>query len=335
MPWERVITMLFFRFLFQYRFTTAAFLLFAAVFAGVFYLYGAPAEAVLYAGVLCAGAVLAAAVPRFLKFRKRHLLMQDIYANLPLKTENLPPPENPAEEDLNRMVVRLSALCRENAARFSAARRESVDYYTVWLHQIKTPIAAMRMILQSEDTETGRALSAELFSIEQYADMALNYLRLDSPSSDFVIRRYDLGGIVRKAVHRYAPLMIRRKIRLEYADPHAQVLTDEKWLLFIIEQLLSNAVKYTAKGTVKIDFEEGILRISDTGIGIASEDLPRIFEKGFTGLGGRTDGKSTGLGLYLCKRAADKLGHALCVSSRAGEGTMFTIDLRSEELELD
>lgn len=166
--------------------------------------------------------------------------------------------------------------------------------------------------------------------------MALNYFRLDNSSSDFIIKKYDLDSIIRQAIHRYAPLFIRQKIRLIYTGTDSTVLTDEKWLLFIIEQILSNAVKYTLSGSVTIDFtEDKILKITDTGIGIVPEDLPRIFEKGFTGFGGRANKKATGLGLYLCKKAANKLSHSLSVQSKVGIGTTFSIDLNTSKLEVE
>lgn len=126
------------------------------------------------------------------------------------------------------------------------------------------------------------------------------YLRLGSESSDYVFREYDLDTIIRQAIHKYAPQFIRRRIRLEYTPVKIRVLTDEKWLLLIIEQVMSNSIKYTQQGSVTITVTpDKVLKIADTGIGIASEDLPRIFEKGFTGYNGRLDKKSTGLGLVL------------------------------------
>lgn len=324
---------LFFGYLFRTRRTAALLVLFASVTAAVFFLYGVPLEPILYAALLCGAVSLVLLLVDFSFYRRRMLLYRDVSANLPLMTEELPPRKDPEQEALRKMILRLAETNRENLSRLSGARRESIEYYTVWLHQIKTPIAAMRMILQSEDTEMNRELSVELFRIEQYAQMALYYLRLDSPSSDFLIQRIPLDRVIKQAVRQYAPLFVRRRIRLIYEETDARVLTDEKWLLFLLEQLLSNAVKYTVSGSVTIEFtEDETLKISDTGIGIAAEDLPRIFEKGFTGLSGRKDQKSTGLGLYLCKRTADKLGHTLSVTSRVGEGTSVSIDLHSAEL---
>ena len=194
----------------------------------------------------------------------------------------------------------------------------------------------MKMILDSEDTEEHRELLAELFRIEQYVEMILCYLRLESETSDYVFRECDLDPIIRQAIHKYAPQFIRRRIRLEYRPVDAKVLTDEKWLLFIIEQILSNSIKYTQKGFVAITVTpDKILRIADSGIGIAPEDLLRIFEKGFTGCNGRFNTKSTGLGLYLCKTAADRLSHKISAESAPGTGTVISIDLHTDELTVE
>ncbi|MDE5945697.1 MAG: sensor histidine kinase, partial [Oscillospiraceae bacterium] len=201
--------------------------------------------------------------------------------------------------------------------------------------RIKTPISIMQMILKSDDTDTNRELLAELFRIEQYSEMALNYLRLNSSSSDFVIRKYNLDNIIKQAVHRYAPQFIRRKIKLIYSAVDAEIITDEKWLLFIIEQILSNAIKYTLKGYVEIKYSDEVLTITDTGIGIPEEDIPRIFEKGFTGLGGRKYKKATGLGLYLCKKSADKLGHKISIKSDVGKGTEVSIDFNIKYFDIE
>ncbi len=215
------------------------------------------------------------------------------------------------------------------------ARDDFAENLSNIAHQIKTPISVMRMMLQAEDTKENRELLAQLFRIEQYAEMALGYLRLDSDSSDFIFQEYSLDDIIRQAIHKYAAQFVRKRIRLQYEPVNITVLTDEKWLLFIIEQILSNAVKYTQEGKVTITVtKEKVLQIADTGIGIAPEDLPRIFEKGFTGYNGRADRKSTGLGLYLCKMAADRLSHQIDADSEAGKGTVFSIDLSTEKLSL-
>ena len=226
---------------------------------------------------------------------------------------------------------------RRFAARLRLLRRlELVEYYTVWAHQIKTPIAAMRLLLQDADTDVQRALLEQLQSVEQYVEMVLGYLRLESPSSDYVIRNYALDDIVRQAVRKFASQFIRRRLRLEYTPLNVSVITDEKWLLFVIEQVLSNALKYTRSGSVSITLEAPkTLCIRDTGIGIAPEDLPRVFEKGYTGSNGRTDKRATGIGLYLCRRILEKLGHTIAITSAVGVGTTVRIGLQQDALEVE
>lgn len=309
------------------------FLACAGIFALVFSLYDLELEAVLYAGGLCLLLLLAVLAADFCRSLARRRRYEEIFRSLPLLPEELPAARTVEETDLQEILKELGRRMEAALTEWENWRQESMDYYTTWVHQIKTPISVMRMTLEGEDTEEHRELSAELFRIEQYVEMVLSYLRLDSDSSDYVFQEYDLDSIIRQAVHKYAPLFVRKKLRLSYEPVNVKVLTDEKWLLFILEQILSNSIKYTQEGSVSITLTpDKVLNISDTGIGIAPEDLPRIFEKGFTGYNGRSDKKSTGLGLYLCKKAAGRLSHKISVQSKPGAGTVVSIDLDTKML---
>jgi hypothetical protein len=308
---------------------------FAAITAAVFALYELEMEAVCYAFSLCALLYAVWLVIRFVRYcreeKARKALLRETDGGSgdgrPAVFSTL------AEREYREMLEALGARCRDLVTEWQKERQESLDYYSTWVHQIKTPIAVMRMQLQGEDTKANRALLAELFRIEQYVDMVLSYIRLGSSQNDFVIQEYELDDIIRQAVHKFAPQFVHGRIRLVYEPVSVRVLTDEKWLLFIIEQLLSNAIKYTPNGTVTITVSpQKILSVADTGIGIAPEDLPRIFEKGFTGYNGRADKKATGLGLYLCRQAADKLGIGLRAQSNPGEGSTFYLDLHRKKL---
>ena len=303
------------------------------VFALIFSLYDLETEAVLYAGALCLLLLFLVLAAGFVRCLRHHRRYEEVFRSLPLLPEELLPAGTVEEADLQKLFAELGRRMEAALTEWENRRQESLDYYTVWVHQIKTPISVMRMTLESEDTEEHRELSAELFRIEQYVEMVLSYLRLDSDSSDYVFQEYELDSIIRQAVHKYAPLFVRKKLKLSWKPSGIRVLTDEKWLLFILEQILSNSIKYTPAGTVTITAApDKILKITDTGIGIAPEDLPRIFEKGFTGYNGRADKKSTGLGLYLCKKAAVRLSHQISVQSKPGKGTTVSIDLNTEKL---
>ena len=221
---------------------------------------------------------------------------------------------------------------------------EMMDYYGMWAHQIKTPIAAMRILVQSgmdreeneENQKLFRQLQMELFKTEQYVEMVLSYLKIGDIAKDMVLERCDLGKVVRQAVKKYSRLFILQKLSLEMGEIAEIVLTDEKWLSFVVEQIISNALKYTKSGSVSIYLEqEGVLVIKDTGSGISAEDLPRIMEKGYTGYNGRIDKRSTGIGLYLCKKVMDKLHHQLRIDSEDGKGTKVVLDLRRTQLDLE
>ena len=312
------------------------FLLIFALLSVSFRLYGLPLAAVGYPMALCAVTAAVFAVVGAVRERKRHLGLEEIKKNSLLEISDLPEPKSVCEKDLIDIIENLRAEHARLENNMNNRYAEMVDYYTVWAHQIKTPIAAMRLTLQSEDTESSRTLSAQLFKIEQYAEMVLTFLRLDSDSTDYVIKNYDLDGIVRRSVRKFAGEFIGKKLKLEYEPVRYSVLTDEKWLSFVIEQVLSNSLKYTARGYVRIYLKEpSVLCIEDSGIGIAPEDLPRVFENGYTGYNGRADMKASGIGLYLCRRICENLGHTITVESTVGKGTTVYISLSRASLEVE
>ena len=194
----------------------------------------------------------------------------------------------------------------------------------------------MQLSLQGEDSPLSRKLRLDLFHIEQYVEMVLTYLRLDSDDTDYVIRECEVDDILKRTLKKFAPEFIARKLSLRYEPVEIRAVTDEKWLGFVIEQLLSNALKYTYEGGVTIESAERcVLCIRDTGIGIAPEDLPRIFERGFTGCNGRSGRSSSGLGLYLCRRICTNLGHGISAKSTPGEGTAILLDLNQRRLDVE
>lgn len=319
------------------RYTLTAILLSFLVFYVVLFLYQVPTEAVFYGIVIVSVVELLFLRHGFEKFRRKKACVRDLAARIEngLELKDLPESEDALEEAYQELIEGLQNEKLKEKARSDEARRDMEEYYTLWAHQIKTPIAAMSLLLQEKDSPENSELSMELFQIEQYVEMVLQYLRLGSDSSDLLLKEYDLDECIRQAVRKYAKTFIRKKISLDFTETHVKVLTDEKWLVFVLEQLLSNALKYTKAGSIRIYGERGLLYIEDTGIGITPEDLPRIFEKGYTGYNGRKDKKSTGIGLYLCKEILNRLSHTITITSTPGKGTRICLDLRRERLEFD
>ena len=305
-------------------------LLFGAVFAAILPLYRAPLEGALYGLLLCLALGLCFLTVGFSRYKKKHWALQRALGQLKDCFPPLPETRDPLESDYQDMLVALDDDRRRNAAAAERDRERAETFYTAWVHQIKTPMAAMGLLLQS-GTPDASLLKEELFSMEKYVDLVLTYQRLGSDTTDLVLRDWDLDGIIRSAVKEYARLFIVKKLTLTFTPTGRTVLTDGKWLGFIIGQLLSNALKYTQRGGVSIYAQGDALVIEDTGMGIPASELPRIFEKSFTGENGRVESRTTGLGLYLCRRACALLGHRISAESEVGKGTRVILDLARPE----
>lgn len=303
------------------------------IFFLVFYFYNLPLEPILYALSLYLAFALVFFVFVFTRFYRRYSMIYDCYKQARFDPKKLPEPQSLTESLYHDMLISTEIEKQSFVSKSEIKQKDAIDYYTMWVHQIKTPIAAMHLMLQTDkDIKKNALLSSELFKIEQYVEMVLSYLRLDSESTDYVFQRYNLDLIIKKAVKKYSKLFILKNIRLDFKESGTNVLTDEKWLSFVIEQILANSLKYTSKGSISIYTKGNTLFMKDSGIGIAPEDLPRIFEKGYTGFNGRMDKKSTGIGLYLCKRILGKLSHKIKVDSEVGKGTVVMITFLEAEL---
>lgn len=312
--------------------TIGACLVFSLILFASFALYRLPLAAVAYPVGLCLVLGLALLVFDFLRVRRDCETLRRIRSAAAAAEAGLRAGKKPVDVEYQALIARLLDEQAQLQTAFSGRLARMTDYYTLWAHQIKTPIAAMRLQLQREDTDVSRACLLELSRVGQYVEMVMAYLRLDSDATDYVFRACALDTVIRAAVKKFAGEFISRRIGLVYAPVHARVVTDEKWLQFVLEQLISNALKYTPAGSVTIRLEApATLVIEDTGIGIAPEDLPRIFERGFTGCNGRADKKASGLGLYLCARVCKNLGHGLRAESVPGRGTRVYLNFSQSE----
>lgn len=230
------------------------------------------------------------------------------------------------EEDYIKMIIRLSEVLNKTNELNSARYNSMVEYYTVWVHQIKTPIAAISLIVQNmEDRDTANRLKAELTRVESYAEMALNYLRLGSDSNDLMFEEVNVDTVVRDEIKKMMSMFFAKGLSVDFVPSNLKITTDKKWLGFIVGQFISNSIKYQSSGTIHFFGDEKSFTVRDEGIGIASEDIARIFEKGYTGYNGHNEKHSSGLGLYLVKQAADMLGIQVKIESEPGKGTSAII----------
>lgn len=270
----------------------------------------------------------------FIRFINRHKNLQIDVESIETMPESFFEHSHLIENDYLHIIKSLCDAKDMQMRKSTEAYADMMEYYSVWAHQIKTPISALSLTIQNiEDEELKGNLKSELLRIEEYVDMVLNYLRLDSETNDFLFKKISVEDIVKGEIKRFMPLFMNKRIALEYDPIDFKVVSDRKWLGFCIGQLLSNALKYTkAESKVKIySNSSNTITIEDNGIGIASEDLPRIFDRGYTGYNGRQEKKSTGIGLYLVKRTADKLGIRVEIDSTIGVGTKAIIFLNSKD----
>lgn len=307
-----------------------------AVFVLVGRLNGLAWDVVGYAVLLATALGMLVVFYDFWRYRETQHILQTELTRIALTVDGLPMPADAIEESYQHLIYALYDEMRSVATRADIAQSELESYYTTWAHQIKNPIAAMRLVLQTNPSQVHRELLNELIKIEQYVEMVLQYVRVDQVTTDYVFRSYAIDDIIRPVLRKYASVFIAKDLILEYEPIGVEVVTDEKWLAFVIEQIISNALKYTPHGKISISHTpNNELLIADTGIGIDSADLPRVFEKGFTGFNGRYERTSTGIGLFLVKRIMAKLGHSLRLESEIGVGTRVYISLNRARISAD
>lgn len=248
-----------------------------------------------------------------------------------LLSEVINEPRFQEERIINEVLKECNKSMHENVKYYKDEQIEYREYIETWVHEIKTPIASAKLILENDDSNLSSRINYEMKRVEGFIEQVLYYARSSDVSKDYIIKKFSLRNVVMKAVKSNSRDFINRNIKLNIKEVEGTIFSDAKWVEFIINQIIINAVKFSIpnKGEVsifsKINENNIILTIEDNGVGISEKDIDRVFEKGFTGENGRKFGKSTGIGLYLCKKLCDKLGIGISLISKEGLGTKVNI----------
>lgn len=231
------------------------------------------------------------------------------------------------KENLQEQVNQLLIENRQLKNTIDIERKDLEEYFLLWVHQIKTPITVSDLILQKEKTPYTCQLKEQMFYIREYTNMAINYMKLKDRQADMDIAEVEIDQLLKSLLRKYSGLFIDKNISLDYQPIDTKIITDAKWATILIEQILANALKYTNSGKITLSFDrdKNALKVKDTGIGIKSEDINKIFDRGYSGFNGRINEKSSGIGLYLVKKIAILLNIKIEVCSTVNVGSEFII----------
>lgn len=233
-------------------------------------------------------------------------------------------------EILFDILGQISKSMNDEIAKHKIINNEYRDYIETWIHEIKLPISCISLICENDKNDTTKSIQNELSRIDSYVEQALFYARSTNLEKDYSIRQVNLDRLVKDTIKKYSKQLISLKAHLDFNNLEKEVYCDTKWLVFILGQIISNSIKYRKKElTLNFSAVENddniILKIKDNGIGISQSDIGRVFDKGFTGESGRIYGKSTGIGLYLCKKLCDKMNLQIDIKSEQGQWTEVSI----------
>ena len=324
------------RYIGEYKRSWIRVAIFFVAVALIGYLYRISAESFVYMVLIFLAIETGTLFLEYPKWKEKMSSLNSVEDGNILVLDEFPETESALEGAYRNALRAIDRQGRQNLEREVQKKKDALDYYTLWAHQIKTPIAAMRLMVQSDEEISREEMQDELFRTEQYVEMVLQYARLGDMSQDLVLKKTDLFEMTKTAVKKYSGSFIRKRIRLDMDEFWTEVLTDEKWSSFVLEQILSNALKYTKRGGIIHIRNEGMkLIVEDEGIGIAPEALPRVFERGFTGYNGREEKRASGIGLYLCKEILSGLSHKIEITSAPGEGTKVSIDFTMRKVEIE
>lgn len=273
----------------------------------------------------------------FLEFIKYNRYFKNLTSTLEgldkkyLLPEVINGPRSQEERIISDVLKECNKSMHENVKYYKDEQAEYKEYIETWVHEIKTPIASAKLILENDDSNLSSRINYEMKRVEGFIEQVLYYARSSDVSKDYIIREFSLRDVVMKAVKNNSRDFINRNIKLNINKIEGNIFSDAKWIEFIINQIIINAIKFSIpnKGEVsissKVNENNIVLTIKDNGVGINEKDIDRVFEKGFTGENGRNFGKSTGIGLYLCKKLCDKLGIGISLTSKEKIGTKVSI----------
>lgn len=254
---------------------------------------------------------------------KKHQLLQQIIKQETIDNQlyqNITLGNTLVEEDYQALLKKISRDNQRLEHELSSEQQKLLDYYAMWSHQIKTPLAALQVLVETDPTATTK-IKNEISTIDGYLSMMLHYLKMTNLQDDLVLKKVALEDVVKKVIKKYRLFFFQKELSITLEPFTKEIVTDEKWLVFILEQLIFNSIKYTKSGGIIISLTDETLIIQDSGIGILPQDLPRIFESGYTGFNGRHHQKATGLGLHMSQNVAEQLGINLKIESEMGVGT--------------
>lgn len=338
MEFEQKLTKkeLFFYYIKEHKKTIIVYVNSVFIFYLLFFLYENKIESILYSTILVTFLWIIFGSYDFYQYVIRYEYLYQCRNTIEYQMEDIGENLSLMEKEYQTLLIRLNQKRKDYFAQSEQEKIELEDYFTLWVHQMKLPIAAMKIMLETEELPDKKLLKSELFRIEQYSSMVLAYIRMNSIDTDYQIETCDLDQMIRQSIRTFASEFIRKKIACDFKETKIQLITDEKWFVFVLEQILSNSLKYTKTGTVSIySQDENTLVVEDTGSGMEFGDCVRSFEKGYTGRNGRSDKKASGLGLYLCKNILNKLSHDIQIESKIGVGTKVKIRWEKERMMIE
>lgn len=327
---------LFYYYIKDHKKTIIVYIMSIFIFYFLFFLYENKMESVVYGTVFIVVLCLIVGGYDFYQYVNHYEYLYRCRNTIEYDVENIGEDRSLIEKEYQNLIVTLDQKRKEYFAQSEQEKIELEDYFTLWVHQMKLPISAMKIMLETEEMLDRKLLKSELFRIEQYSSMVLAYIRMNSRDTDYQIETCDLDQMIRQSIRTFASEFIRKKIACDFKETKIQLVTDEKWFVFVLEQILSNSLKYTKRGTISIYIQnETTLVVEDTGSGMEVGDCVRSFDKGYTGRNGRIDKKASGLGLYLCKNILNKLSHDIRIESQIGVGTKVKISWKKDTMMIE